>query len=516
MAFAHPSFVFSFGPNPWEVLLYIRRFLLPNSFCRSLRSVVLAAVAASLLVVCAFAQNNPVQQVVGLAASAGGSAGRRRFHAEGLWCEFRAGGGGELESPAADDHLCYRTRSRCHYPCQRHCKQYGRIHHSDQPAARGRSVERELDAGRGARPDGYHCPPKPPHILWPCFPGSGRPATGRRLQQRWRHGNLADFDGVGTVPIYLGAAGGVFRYSDLASNLYWPVFGANNATFGDFNGDGNVDLAYDGSFKGNNSIGLDVSLGDGNGSFTSGWKEDEIAVASVLAGDFNRDGNLDLIAGYSSYTYVYLGNGDGTFNLSQTLNFGPTVFRLAGDFNGDGNLDLVLLSDSKPTTISVALGNGDGTFQTPRKIATFDGTCEPFGPVMLINDFNGDGKLDVAFCTPTSIGIMLGNGDGTFQKPVFYPVDAQPQFSFAAGDFNSDGKPDLLVSRYYPTKSYGIEIRLGNGDGTFQPPQYFADNPAYFSGECGIAVGDFNSDGLLDFVFQNGGDGFDVFLQTAQ
>ncbi len=495
--------------------MYIRRFLLPNSFCRSLRSVVLAAVAASLLVVCAFAQNNPVQQVVGPPHPQAVAPGGGDFTLKVYGANFVPGAvvnwnrqprtttyvtGHEVDATILASDIASNTA--------------GYITVTNPPPGGGVSSA-SWTLVEVHDPTATIAPQSRPTFYGHASQG----VVAQLLVADFNNDgvmDLADFDGVGTVPIYLGAAGGVFRYSDLASNLYWPVFGANNATFGDFNGDGNVDLAYDGSFKGNNSIGLDVSLGDGNGSFTSGWKEDEIAVASVLAGDFNRDGNLDLIAGYSSYTYVYLGNGDGTFNLSQTLNFGPTVFRLAGDFNGDGNLDLVLLSDSKPTTISVALGNGDGTFQTPRKIATFDGTCEPFGPVMLINDFNGDGKLDVAFCTPTSIGIMLGNGDGTFQKPVFYPVDAQPQFSFAAGDFNSDGKPDLLVSRYYPTKSYGIEIRLGNGDGTFQPPQYFADNPAYFSGECGIAVGDFNSDGLLDFVFQNGGDGFDVFLQTAQ
>jgi hypothetical protein len=328
--------------------------------------------------------------------------------------------------------------------------------------------------------------------------------------------DLADFDAVGTVPIYLGAADGAFTYADLATNLYWPIFGANNATFGDFNGDGNLDVAYDGYFKGNSSIGLDVSLGDGSGSFTTGWKEDENAVVNVLAADFNRDGNLDLIAGYSSYTYLYLGNGDGTFNLSQTLNFGPAVIRLAGDFNGDGILDLVMVSDSRPTTISVALGNGDGTFQQPTPTTTYVGGCS-FGPVMLVTDLNGDGKLDIAFCTWTKIGVMLGNGDGTFQQPVFYEVypfgQGAGSFSFAVGDFNSDGKTDLIVS------NNGLEtqfsILLGNGNGTFQAQQLIPLQPkgTGTNGEMGIAIGDFNSDGLLDFILQEGGYSAAVYLQ---
>lgn len=325
--------------------------------------------------------------------------------------------------------------------------------------------------------------------------------------------DLADFDAIGTIPIYLGAANGTFTYSDLASSLYWPIFSFNNATYGDFNGDGNVDLAYDSYLNRSSSTGLDVSLGDGNGRFTPGWKEDQIAVANVLAGDFNCDGNLDLIAGYSSYTYVYLGNGDGTFNLSETLNFGPTGIRLAGDFNGDGNLDLVLVSDSKPTKISVALGNGDGTFQQPRTITSYVGGCDA-GPTMLVNDFNGDGKLDIAFCTWGEIGVLLGNGDGTFRQPIYYdvyPFGDAGSFSFAAGDFNSDGKTDLIVSNNGLNTQFSV--LLGNGDGTFQKQQSILLSPKGTNGELGIQIGDFNSDGLLDFILQEGGYSAGVYLQ---
>ena len=131
---------------------------------------------------------------------------------------------------------------------------------------------------------------------------------------------------------------------------------------------------------------------------------------------------------------------------------------------------------------------------------------------MLVSDFNGDGKSDLAFCTQTSIGILLRNGDGTFQKPVFYRVGSQSNFSFAAGDFNSDGTTDLIVSHTGP--DYRFSILFGNGDGTFPPPSVIKlPPPKDGNGELGIITGDFNADGLLDFVLQYGGFGMALYPQ---
>jgi hypothetical protein len=85
-----------------------------------------------------------------------------------------------------------------------------------------------------------------------------------------------------------------------------------------------------------------------------------------------------------------------------------------GDFNGDGILDLAIEGGAENFPISVALGNGDGKFQPPVTITNADGGCG-FGQTMLVSDFNGDGNLDIAFCTATSIGILLGNGTGRFR-----------------------------------------------------------------------------------------------------
>ncbi len=329
---------------------------------------------------------------------------------------------------------------------------------------------------------------------------------------------VADFnnDGImdlaeenGGLPIFLGNAEGTFNFTDFATFAYEANFGLNNVAYGDFNGDGNVDIVYQ-ALLGRNSAGMAVSLGEGNGQFLHGWYEDhdDVLAIGMLVGDFNGDGKLDVITGDCCIIYVYLGNGDGTFTRTQTYDFGGLV-RLAGDVNGDGKLDLVIYSGGDPAAISVALGNGDGTFQPLQQVATSQFGCI-FGPDMLVNDLNGDGKLDIVYCDNTNITILLGNGDGTFQQTASYVVNTTSNFSYTAGDFNSDGKTDLIVSAYYPNTEFSV--LLGNGDGTFKPQTEVKLTPNDASGEDGITVGDFNSDGLLDFMLS----GIWEYLQVQQ
>jgi len=190
---------------------------------------------------------------------------------------------------------------------------------------------------------------------------------------------------------------------------------------------------------------------------------------------------------------------------------------LAGDFNGDGKLDLILMK-ANGSQINMSFwfveGNGDGTFKAPQEIALARNTATcGFGPAMQLSDFNSDGRLDLAFCDSSQIGVMLGNGDGTFQPPIFYTADPlnQGQFTFGIGDINADGKPDLLVSEYQDSTNPQFVVFLGNGDGTFQASETVSIAQAPLP-ELGITVGDFNSDGLLDFIYQSEG-GMDVFLQ---
>ena len=127
-----------------------------------------------------------------------------------------------------------------------------------------------------------------------------------------------------------------------------------------------------------------------------------------------------------------------------------------------------------------------------------------------IGDFNGDGKADLATANydVNTVSVRLGNGDGTFQPPVSYAIQtASGSHSIAVGDFNGDGIADLVVA------CWGIvEVFLGNGNGTFQPAVGY---PAGLTTES-VAVGDFNGDGIEDLAVANRDDGtVSVFLGTV-
>jgi hypothetical protein len=297
--------------------------------------------------------------------------------------------------------------------------------------------------------------------------------------------------------------------------------------YGDFNGDGNLDVAFDDG--GQNSVvirHMSVWLGNGEGSFSAGpvLTDDSDGLGQAVAGDFNQDGKLDLITkGQQNVMTEFLGNGDGSFSQEAGYPYSRLADEmLEGDFNGDGKLDLILVGgglSGTGITFRFMQGNGDGTFQPLQEIASFPGADECVGGAFVatggtqISDFNRDGKLDIAFCTKRQVVVMLGNGDGTFQAPMFYTADplGQGSFTFAVGDINSDGKPDLLVSEYQDYKHPQLVALLGNGDGTFQAPQIIGI-PLGALPELGITTGDFNGDGLLDFIFLSDG-GMNVFLQ---
>ncbi len=168
-----------------------------------------------------------------------------------------------------------------------------------------------------------------------------------------------------------------------------------------------------------------------------------------------------------------------------------------GDFNDDSHPDLVIANPSN-ANISVMLGNGDGSFAAGVSYDVGDPSNGPWG--VAIGDFNGDGKEDVvtANSTTSSVSVLLGNGDGTFQSPINSATAADP-FSVAVGDFNRDGRQDVAV-----TGSNGVNVLMGNGDGTFQSAvSYAAGNTP-----DGVAVGDFNGDGSPDLVVANKGSAF--------
>lgn len=159
---------------------------------------------------------------------------------------------------------------------------------------------------------------------------------------------------------------------------------------------------------------------------------------------------------------------------------------------------------NSPGTISVLLGKGDGTLQSPVDYATAQGP-----EAVKVGDFNGDGKLDLAVAAESStaavVSVLLGRGDGTFQTTTDYPVGAGPT-SIIAADLNKDGKLDLAVVNHSDSS---ISVLLGNGNGTFQTQTKY--NPGHPE-PMGLVVGDFNGDGINDLAVANNLDNTVILL----
>ena len=320
------------------------------------------------------------------------------------------------------------------------------------------------------------------------------------------YGAFADFNA--------GRGDGTFHFESIAGHFYDSL----GAAYGDFNGDGNLDLVYAQGLLTNANVWGAVSLGDGQGKFTPGSRlgiisSARIAPSFIRVGDFNGDGQLDLIADDWQGFSVFLGNGDGSFRHFTDIS--DSTFRvagmLAGDFNGDGKLDVVILanpsSSSSGTYLYMFLGNGDGTFQSQRTILS---TTSMSGGFLQLSDFNRDGILDLAFSTDSQICVLLGNGDGSFQPRHCHTVGHQFQFTYSIGDFDSDGLPDLVVSQFPEVADYKLTILPGNGDGTFQEGPSF---PEPIFSEFELVPGDFDHDGLLDVMLATGS-GMNAYLQA--
>lgn len=214
----------------------------------------------------------------------------------------------------------------------------------------------------------------------------------------------------------------------------------------------------------------------------------------VIVADLNGDGIPDLVTtNYGGTTIsVLLGNGDGTFQTHVDYAVGTFSFGLtAGDLNGDGIPDIAVAS-GMTNFVTVFLGNGDGTLQAGQAYDT-RGVAE----YVVMADFNNDGILDLATCSASvgSVSVLLGNGDGTFAAQHTFGVSVFPD-GLAVGDFNHDGNFDLVVSN---SSVNTLSIFLGKGDGTFQVQTDYPTGPS----PTNIAVVDLNADGNPDLVVCN-------------
>jgi hypothetical protein len=290
-------------------------------------------------------------------------------------------------------------------------------------------------------------------------------------------------DKVGNrVGVLLGNGDGTF-----GTPAYFPVGKSPVSVLsGDVNNDGNVDLIV--TNNGDNT--LSILLGKGDGTFQSQQTVSTgIGPQSATLTDLNGDGNLDLVAvnldpaGVENGLFVYLGNGDGSFQSGTfyqvTVDPGGDlglVAAVAGDFNGDGALDLAVATAggySALFNVAIFLGNGDGTLQSAQLYSINQSGGQPSSAIAS-GDFNNDGKLDLAianvsngFTAPdqSSVTVMLGNGDGTFQQQVYYalPCGSGPS-SIQIADFDGDSKLDLAV----PMSNYGAAPRHAAVDSALQ------------------------------------------------
>jgi hypothetical protein len=182
--------------------------------------------------------------------------------------------------------------------------------------------------------------------------------------------------------------------------------------------------------------------------------------------------------------------------------FGEGSLAAVADFNSDGKLDLVTLDsgDIAPGPVSVLLGNGDGTFQRPLRCAPGNAPSSA-----TVADLNLDGRPDLAVAYPFherggKFLVLLGRGDGTFETPAEYPQVGEHAYSIASGDVNRDGKPDLVVP--IGAGVYGrVAVYLGKGNGSFDElPSWTTDQ-----GPGWARLADLNADGNPDLIILHGG-----------
>ena len=320
-------------------------------------------------------------------------------------------------------------------------------------------------------------------------------------------------EGATNVTVMLGNGSGGFTAS--TGSPFAVGSSATSVTVGDFNGDGKPDLAVACAIT-NQVV---ILLGDGAGGFSAA-PGSPITVgtgpSSLAVGDFNRDGKMDLAvanfnSGSSSTITILLGNGSGGFTAGTPVAAGSGARSIGlGDFNGDGNVDLVI-ANQQSNNVTVLLGNGSGGFS--------QASGSPIGvgqsPVSIsVADLNGDGKLDlvVANQTTNNLSVLLGSGSGGFSAASGSPIPAgQGTDTVAVGDFNGDGMPDIVAGNM---TSGNLTILQGNGLGGFNAASYSPISMGITP--TSVAVTDVDGSGVADIVVAGGSSGQGAVLLNNQ
>jgi predicted nucleotidyltransferase len=303
-------------------------------------------------------------------------------------------------------------------------------------------------------------------------------------------------------------------YLDFQNEIFYST-GSSSSPYsivvGDFNNDNYGDIVVSNSGSGN----VGIILGYGNETFTT---ETTYPIGSgsrpqqLISGDFNKDTHLDIavINSLGDSISVLLGYGNGSFaeQLSTSTCSGSKPSSIAiGDINNDSWLDLII-TEMGTDTVDLMLGFNHVAFRSPVRSST--GYLS--GPVLTaIGDFNNDGRLDIATANYNinNVGILLGYGNGSFTAPIMYAyIDGSHPWALATDDFNHDNKLDIIIALWGINQ---MGVMLGNGDGTFGELILYSTGSG--TRPLSIAIGDFNNDNHLDITTANYGTGtVSVFL----
>ena len=311
-----------------------------------------------------------------------------------------------------------------------------------------------------------------------------------------------DFNGDGSLDLAMGAGAGQnaiymndgFGAFDTISAPVGSPDTYNTIAAGDFDGDGHLDLItasddYDDSY---------IYFNDGAGDFSRSVGLEYLGEPDIATGDFNGDGHLDIsLSSHWGCGYIYLNNGDGTFAPEICLGKGNVDWYslAAGDFDGDGDLDLAMGMNTGQSMVYP--NNGNGTFGAGISLGA---VTEKKIYALAWGDYDNDGDLDLAAGSDGGQSVVFpNNGNGAFGAAIPVGGATDPTRSMAWGDGDNDGDLDLLVGNF-EGQSF---IYPNNGDGTFGAgvPLGGATDPT-----TSVAWGDANGDGALDVVMGQGGD----------